>query len=391
MLKQRLSYGLLLVAACIIYLLADRREALIFLILIAGLPVVSALLCHMAVRSIHMKLLVRQICRVGEQIPVTIQLEKKNSLPMGTVHFILLFETRLYGQKKNVEFTLQPVEKKEMIFEYNWYASDCGAVRIYMKDAQCRDFFGLFSWKIPAKLMEEILVYPADLHIETELQRRPETKNFGDLYAPNRTGQDVSEVAGLRDYVAGDSLKSIHWKLSGKMDRMIVREFGYPSNYNTLILYEIMTNSESGTISNARNNIVLAMISALSYSLLEKNLEHHVGRFLQDGLQSVPVNSLQSHEMMIEEILYSNVDDSAGKGDLAYRFAQSNLSETYTKLIYITPDYVESEVRSIAHEIDLTVIHVTEGGDYAYSSIGGYTVIPVDVDTCLETIHSITI
>jgi hypothetical protein len=175
------------------------------------------------------------------------------------------------------------------------------------------------------------------------------------------------------------------------MDRMIVREFGYPSNYNTLILYEIMTNSESGTISNARNNIVLAMISALSYSLLEKNLEHHVGRFLQDGLQSVPVNSLQSHEMMIEEILYSNVDDSAGKGDLAYRFAQSNLSETYTKLIYITPDYVESEVRSIAHEIDLTVIHVTEGGDYAYSSIGGYTVIPVDVDTCLETIHSITI
>jgi uncharacterized protein (DUF58 family) len=391
MLKQRLSYGLLLVAACIIYLLADRREALIFLILIAGLPVVSALLCHMAVRSIHMKLLVRQICRVGEQIPVTIQLEKKNSLPMGTVHFILLFETRLYGQKKNVEFTLQPVEKKEMIFEYNWYASDCGAVRIYMKDAQCRDFFGLFSWKIPAKLMEEILVYPADLHIETELQRRPETKNFGDLYAPNRIGQDVSEVAGLRDYMAGDSLKSIHWKLSGKLNRMIVREFGYPSNYNTLILYQIMTKSESGAVSNARNNTVLAMISALSYSLLEQNLEHHVGKFLPGGLQAVPVNSLQSHEMMLEEILFSTVEKETETGDLAYSFAQSNLAEEYTKLIYITPDYTESAVRSIAQQIDLTVIHVTEGGSYTYSSIGGYTVIPVDVDTCQDTIHSITI
>jgi uncharacterized protein (DUF58 family) len=239
--------------------------------------------------------------------------------------------------------------------------------------------------------MEEVIVYPAELSIETELMRRPETKNFGDLYAPNRIGQDVSEVAGLRDYMAGDSLKSIHWKLSGKLNRMIVREFGYPSNYNTLILYQIMTKSESGAVSNARNNTVLAMISALSYSLLEQNLEHHVGKFLPGGLQAVPVNSLQSHEMMLEEILFSTVEKETETGDLAYSFAQSNLAEEYTKLIYITPDYTESAVRSIAQQIDLTVIHVTEGGSYTYSSIGGYTVIPVDVDTCQDTIHSITI
>jgi uncharacterized protein (DUF58 family) len=318
-------------------------------------------------------------------------MEKKNALPMGTIHFILLFETRLFGYRENVDCTLQPEEKKRMTFEYDWYASDCGAVRIYMKEVQCRDFFGLFSWWIPVRLMKEIVVYPAELHIETELLRRPETKSFGDLYAPNRTGQDVSEVAGLRDYIDGDSLKSIHWKLSGKLNRMIVREFGYPSNYNTLILYEIVTKNDNGPISNARNNIVLAMVSALSYSLLEQNLEHHVGKFLKNSLQAVPVNSIQSHETMVEEILYSTVEKDSDQGDLAYRFAQSNLAEEYTKLIYITPDYAESAVRSIAHEIDLTVIHVIEGENYTYSSMGGYTVIPVDVDTCQETIHSITI
>jgi hypothetical protein len=95
--------------------------------------------------------------------------------------------------------------------------------------------------------------------------------------------------------------------------------------------------------------------------------------------------------MMIEEILFSTIEKEAGQSDLAYQFAQSNLSDEYTKLIYITPDYTESAVRSIAHDIDLTVIHVTEGGSYTYSSMGGYTVIPVDVDTCQGTIHSITI
>jgi uncharacterized protein (DUF58 family) len=391
MLKQRLLYGMLLAAALIIYLLADRREALAFLILMAVLPLFSSMLSRASMNTVNIKLLVRQLCRVGDQIPVTIQIEKKNALPMGTIHLTLLFETRLYGQKENVEFTLQPEEKKKMTFEYSWTARDCGAVRIYMKEVQCRDFFGLFSIQIPVRIMEEVIVYPAELSIETELMRRPETKNFGDLYAPNRIGQDVSEVAGLRDYMAGDSLKSIHWKLSGKLNRMIVREFGYPSNYNTLILYQIMTKSESGAVSNARNNTVLAMISALSYSLLEQNLEHHVGKFLPGGLQAVPVNSLQSHEMMLEEILFSTVEKETETGDLAYSFAQSNLAEEYTKLIYITPDYTESAVRSIAQQIDLTVIHVTEGGSYTYSSIGGYTVIPVDVDTCQDTIHSITI
>lgn len=35
---------------------------------------------------------------------------------------------------------------------------------------------------------------------------------------------------------ADPDLGSIHWKLSSKLDNLIVREFAYPANYSVLIL-----------------------------------------------------------------------------------------------------------------------------------------------------------
>ena len=56
---------------------------------------------------------------------------------------------------------------------------------------------------------KEVRVYPPELHLNTELSRRPETKSFGELYDQYKKGQDVSEVADLRDYIDGDSMSAI--------------------------------------------------------------------------------------------------------------------------------------------------------------------------------------
>ena len=54
----------------------------------------------------------------------------------------------------------------------------------------------------------------------------------------SKRGYDATEVFDLREYQPGDSIRSIHWKLSEKFDTVLVREASDTSNYDILILFD---------------------------------------------------------------------------------------------------------------------------------------------------------
>ena len=61
---------------------------------------------------------------------------------------------------------------------------------------------------------------------------------YADDGTSNRRGEDRSEVYQLREYRPGDDIRQIHWKLSSKLDRMIVRDPGLPLERSVLLLWE---------------------------------------------------------------------------------------------------------------------------------------------------------
>ena len=254
---------------------------------------------------------------------------------------------------------------------------------------KCYDHLGIFCWTRPGASQKEVLVYPAQLQLNTQLLRRPETIISGELYDQNRKGQDVSEVSGLREYEKGDSLGSIHWKLSSKIDTLVVREFGYPANYNILVLYNVMAIFGENEISNQRNDAVLAFTSALSRSMVERNLEHNVGCAAGE-LQDFPVYSLATCEQMVLNLLCRPVHEKNGRDSL-YRFLQTDIRRKYTKIIYITPEYEESAARQLSRELDLTIIQVNQDDGKEYMATEGYSVIPVDAETYQKKAYNIVL
>ena len=55
-------------------------------------------------------------------------------------------------------------------------------------------------------------------------------KGFGDadVYDDFRPGNDSSEIFDVREFRDGDKIQSIHWKLSAKMQELVVREDSQP-------------------------------------------------------------------------------------------------------------------------------------------------------------------
>ena len=330
-------------------------------------------------------------CRVDGELPLTIEISRKSFFPMGAIHLHVTVKNILYDSVRKKDILLQPVEKKKMCFEYPLEMKNCGNVRVTVEDVWCYDLLGLFCRKIPIGTQMDTLVYPAQLKLNMQLMRRPQTSVTGNLYDQHRKGQDVSEVAELREYQEGDSLGKIHWKLSGKLDELIVRDFGYPSNYTVLVLYDMMKDVDEMHISNQRNNAILAVTSEVSYRMMELHVEHNVGRVFGGDIQILPVYSIASHEKMIYQLLCRPLVKNDSRGDTIYHFLQGNMRGEYTKIVYITTEYEEKTVRQLAREIDLTVIQVVDGADNVFVDTSGYSVIAVDAGNYKERVHNIAI
>lgn len=389
--RNRIWYGAALIAVFLIYIVANTRETLAFLLSMILIPLVMAGIQACAMRGFEVEYELKGSCRVRQKIPLNIRIRKGNRLPLGMTEMEFVHENIMYGEQHTETVLLQSAEKRELSYRHLIKMKDCGNIKIMVKSVKCYDKLGLFCWNRKQEVRLDTMVYPAQIRINTQLTGRFQTTVYGELYDQTRKGQDVSEVFGLRGYAEGDPLGSIHWKLSSKVDQLVVREFGYPSNYNVLILYDMMKECDGKKIANQRNNAVLALTSALSYSLLEQNLEHNVGRVYAGQYQELPVYSVGTQEQMVLNLLCRAISGKERKGESLYYLLHSNLRNHYTKIIYITPDYEEEMARQLSRELNLTIIQAIQGNGTIWTDAAGYTVIPIDADHYREKIHNILI
>ncbi len=57
----------------------------------------------------------------------------------------------------------------------------------------------------------------------------------------------MSETFDIREY-RPPTPASIHWKLSSKMDKLMVREASHPSNYDVFVLVDLGRAAEGGGV-----------------------------------------------------------------------------------------------------------------------------------------------
>ena len=85
------------------------------------------------------------------------------------------------------------------------------------------DPFGIFLWRRQLDLRDTLVVYPATYPL---LGFRPAIGQLpGGETHRRRTHHTTTNVAGVRDYVPGDSFGRIHWPSTARTGRLIVKEF----------------------------------------------------------------------------------------------------------------------------------------------------------------------
>lgn len=121
-----------------------------------------------------------------------------------------------------------------------------------------------FHLEIPCKSDGRTSILPNTFSTEVSLQIPYCQQDEEENYAPDRKGNDASEIFQLRDYVPGDPVKQIHWKLSSKLNHILIKEASLPVSRSLLVFWDKNTEEASPDEMDAMAESVSSICQALS-------------------------------------------------------------------------------------------------------------------------------
>lgn len=149
----------------------------------------------------------------------------------------------------------------------------CGRLRVTLEKAKLYDCFGLIGIPLECREACHITVQPDGFETNITLSDSMGGLEESEMYSQYRPGSDLTETFQLREYVPGDSPRQIHWKLSGKLDRLIVRAPGLPIIQDVLLFWERTEPEETVQSIDAQAEVIVSIARAL----LEQDVQFRLG------------------------------------------------------------------------------------------------------------------
>lgn len=202
---------------------------------------------------------------------------------------------------EDTEYELLPGDKytyhSTLICKYR------GEYEVGVKDIVITDFFRLFRicYKNPGAV--KAVVYP-------RIVRKKELESLKDvIHMSTREtvlNQTVPDVI-TRDYVAGDALKRIHWKVSAREQKLKTRNMLGERKQEIMLLYDTKRYSEKEQEYLPAENQILELVLALGLFFAQKNVNYTV-MCSQSGVRTQSVEGVERFEQFYEKTAHINFD-----------------------------------------------------------------------------------
>lgn len=141
----------------------------------------------------------------------------------------------------------------------------CGIIKISVPSVWVYDLLTVFSFKKNINFTKEIPVFPNYNVIDEEFEM-DYTEGYSEISESTAKGNDSSEVTDVREYIPGDKLQDIHWKLSAKKDILMVKEHISLAS-EQLVLYIELAETQDSLI-----DIILDYAYGIGISLCQNNV-----------------------------------------------------------------------------------------------------------------------
>lgn len=181
------------------------------------------------------------IISCGDKVKISIFLNKRGLYPFKKVEIILwyknIYDGKIIRKKIQIELSDKICQKHDIEIE----ANHCGYLNIGIENAYIYDMFAFLSFKCKIKngqsmlmVLPKITPIAVDFNDFKRIAIDEEEVFRGDI---ERKG--LMDKYEIREFIPGDSLNRIHWKLTAKNDEFMVKDYKDFECINTYVYFDL--------------------------------------------------------------------------------------------------------------------------------------------------------
>lgn len=353
---NRVFYILLLAAAAGIYIFTNTYYTLMLLALTVVLPLISLALMLLSRRGVTVSADVPGSCE-KKNASFRYSINNSSRFPAARITFEVKLENQLTGAVRRRKVSAAAGGRQSVSADLRLTGARAGLVTVDTQKIRIYDALGLFTTGKKDLPSQECIVYPEFRDVLVSMERPVETMGDSRRFAPEKPGSDVSELFAVREYVPGDEVRKIHWKLSSKLDRTILREFSLPLNFSVILMIDMIRGDEEIT------DAQLELLFSLSRGMLEQGIDHNMAWFdAGEGMFHIcEITGFEEFELAAAQMLQCYAGDRPDAA-LGY-YMESQYRNPRTTLVYLTSCPDEGTIAEISVSQPVRTIHVCHSAD----------------------------
>lgn len=374
--------SLIIVLLIMLYFTSMPFLAYMIVVLILMAAIMGLLLLIDSV-CIHAGLTVKNSGQLGREIPYTLSIGSRGGL---LVTRGVLVELEIYNKMfdsttyKTIMFELKNGKKDCTV---NMLAGQCGELEFRCQSIHVIDMLGLFRLRTRPFKDTNTIIYPQSLNLNVTLSDMIRGESVTEGSVQNRKGNDRSEIYDIREYQTGDDVRSIHWKLSEKTDKLIVRESSEPSHYDVVIIPDFAHYNGEIPVTVTELNKAIALTVAISEQLMQKGAHFCVMIPTQDGLSEIDISSVRDYERMLMQAMCYKILEKSGSG-LEY-FLMEHKEQNYTRMVIVSAGRYSQSLAGLENRMGVTIINAVQDRDRLVTdSHDNFEIIEIPADSSAE-------
>lgn len=395
MILTKILFLILIVVCIFFYILYVWNFSLILLVIFVTLPAVMFVTTLIAKYMIKADFAVQnKTTPKNSSFPVQLCVSNKSIFPIGKAEAHIEYYNIFNNQINEFEllFPVQARNTQRITFQLS--SKYCGILKIRSAYIDIYDPLRIFRFRTGKNIQTEIAVMPEIHDVNGAISYTDRESEESSVFSENTAGDDPSEIFDLRDYIIGDKLNRIHWKLSSKKDELIVKEYSMPVDVPCMLFLNLKCYEDSEYTLPVFDTLVETLIS-VSQFMIENERIHTIVYYNAESRDFSEVN-ITSPEVLsatVRNIILSISDNLYCEPPERYFQVNSNISLSSFTFITSVPNtavlhYIEENVDADIRNA-VIVVKSPESAVEATSGLSELNTIPVVIGRITSSIKDI--
>ena len=358
MLKTKIIYFFIIIGSFLFTILYSDYFPLAIFITVLLLPIVLNIIIRIINKNISLDIQSNNVLEnKDEEISIKIFIKNNSIFPALNGELKLSYYNK-FSNNKEIEYINFPINSKEReSITFKIKSKYCGKLIIEAESLKIYDYLTISSVK--KKLLnksKEIIILPNIYNLSFFNKVLDVNSLDGENFSKDKSGDDPSEVFNIREYVEGDKIQRIHWKLSSKINNIMIKEYSQPISSSSIIIVEFCEDKNN---INIIQGIIETAIS-LSYMLLSYNYIHYICWYdkSKDYFYKVIINSEEDILGVACELLSLTTYEEDILSLKHYNIESDG--EKYSRKFYITSNIPKDDIAYLEENENMDILYLKD-------------------------------